>query len=111
MQQTATPPAAAAPQQQQQMPHPATMAHAATIAIQQDRPIMLDYYHSSCTAGAKLVKTQDKDTILYKNNEEYTSPLKRVFQIDASQTDSGKDIICLSENSIYIVHSNILANK
>ena len=89
-------------------PHVATLSHAATIAIEQDRPIMLDYYHPSCTRNAKLVKTQDKDTILYKNNEEYTSPLKKVFQIDASQTQNGKDIICLSENSIYIVHSNIL---
>ena len=89
-------------------PHAATLLHASNIAIEQDRPIMLDYYGPSTRREAKLVKTQDKDTILYKNGEEYTSPLKKVFQIDGSQTENGKDIICLSENSIYIVHSTIL---
>lgn len=89
-------------------PHAATLAHAASIAIQQDKPIMLDYYAPSTRREARLVKTQDKDTILYKNNEEYTSPLKKVFQIDGSETANGKDIICLSENSIYVVHSTIL---
>ena len=89
-------------------PHATTLKHASSIAIEQDRPIMLDYYASSISRACKLVKTQDQDTVLYKNTEEYTSPLQKVFQIDASQTDSGKDIICMSENSIYIVHSNII---
>ena len=90
-------------------PHDATMKHASTLAIQQDRPIMLDYYYPSMRKECKLVKTQDKDTILYKSNDEYTSPLKKVFQIDGSATQTGKDIICISENSLYIVHSNVLA--
>ena len=90
-------------------PHPTTLAHAAKLALQQDRPIMLDYYYPSIKRECKLVKTQDKDTILYKNGDEYTSPLKKVFQIDGSLTNTGKDIICISENSLYIVHSNILA--
>lgn len=92
-------------------PHAATLTHAATLGLQQDRPIMLDYYYPSLRKECKLVKTQDKDTILYKNGDEYTSPLKKVFQIDASLTATGKDIICISENSLYIVHSNILGNQ
>jgi len=100
------------PQEQPQItPHAATMTHAATISIQQNRPIMLDYYYPSMRKECRLVKTQDKDTVLYKNGDEYTSPLKKVFQIDASLTPHGKDIICLSENSLYIVHSNVLGNK
>jgi hypothetical protein len=90
------------------VPHTATLTHASTLAIENDKPILLDYYTDSINKRCKLVKTQEKDTILYKSNEEYTSPLKKVLQIDASQTESGKDIICISENSIYIVHSNIL---
>lgn len=92
-------------------PHATTLTHASTLAIQQDRPIMLDYYYASMRKECKLVKTQDKDTILYKNNDEYTSPLKKVFQIDGSATETGKDIICISENSLYIVHSNVLASN
>ena len=90
-------------------PHEATLKHAAMLSLQQDKPIMLDYYHSSLKKECKLVKTQDKDTILFKCNDEYTSPLKKVFQIDASHTAAGKDIICISENSIYVVQSNILS--
>lgn len=92
-------------------PHAATMTHAAQISIQQERPIMLDYYYASMSKECKLVKTQEGETILFKNEDEYTSPLKKVFAIDGSATAHGKDIVCMSENSLYIVHSNILANK
>lgn len=89
-------------------PHDATLRHASLLSLQQDKPIMLDYYYPSLRKQCKLVKTQDKDTILYKNSDEYTSPLKKVFQIDGSASSTGKDIICISENSIYVVQSNIL---
>jgi hypothetical protein len=92
-------------------PHAATLKHAASLSLQEDKPIMLDYYYDSLKTNCKLVKTQEKDTILFKSGDEYTSPLKRVFQIDASQSEYGKDIICISENSIYIVHSIILKNN
>ena len=95
-----------------QTPQPVTLTHAATLGITQDRPVMLDYYLPSTQQGCRLVKTQDNDTILYKNEGEYTSPLRKVFQVDDSVDDNGsKDIICISENSIYIVHSNILQNN
>jgi hypothetical protein len=92
-----------------QIPHVATLTHASKLSLELDKPILQDYYLDSIMKRCKLVKTQEKDTILFKNNEEYTSPLKKVLQIDASTTASGKDIICISENSIYIVHSNILS--
>lgn len=85
------------------------MRHAAMLGLQQDKPIMLDYYYASLRKQCKLVKTQDKDTILFKNSDEYTSPLKKVFQIDASASSTGlRDIICISENSIYIVGGALL---
>lgn len=94
-----------------QIPHTTTMQHAANLGISQDRPIMLDYYSSSIQGECRLVKTQEQDTILYKNDNEYTSPLRKVFQIDGStDSNNAKDIICISENSIYIVHSTILQN-
>ncbi len=97
-------------QQAELTPHETTMRHAASYALRDDRPIMLDYYTASYNRDCKLVKTPTKDTILFKNDQEYTSPLSKVFQIDASAGNhGGKDIVCLSENSIYIIHSNILA--
>lgn len=90
-------------------PHHTTLKHASLIAMKQDKPIMLDYYSNSLQKQCKLVKTQDKDTILYKSQEEYTSPLQKLFKIDTSVQGDGRcDMIAISENSIYIVHSNVL---
>ena len=89
-------------------PHQETMKHASLLAIKQDKPIMLDYFAHAQLKKCALKKTSDGDTILYKSHEEYTSPLKKVFKIDKSASSTGSDIICISENSIYIVHSNIL---
>tara|TARA_X000000950_G_scaffold280116_1_gene374075 strand:+ start:847 stop:1134 length:288 start_codon:yes stop_codon:yes gene_type:complete len=79
-----------------------TLAQAARIAIQQDKPIMLDYYMPSVNkVGARIVKTNEGENILYKSTSEYTSPIKRLFKM-------GTDIIALSNNSIYIVHHTVL---
>ena len=89
-------------------PHVNTLQHASQLAIKQDKPIMLDYYVNSKQKQCRLVKTQEQDTILYKSNEEYTSPLKKLFKIDSSARGNECDVIAISENSIYVVHSNLL---
>lgn len=90
-------------------PHFETMKHASVLAIKQDKPIMMDYYAHAQLGKCALKRTSDGDTILFKSQDEYTSPLKKVFKIDKSQGQKGTDIICISENSIYIVHSNLLS--
>ena len=100
-------------QQQQQdgisisPPHNETLKHASILAIKQDKPIMMDYYAYAQLGRCSLKKTTEQDTILFKSAEEYTSPLKKVFRIDKSLTNGKTDVIAISENSIYIVHSNI----
>ena len=88
------------------IPHVTTLQQAGSIAIQEDKAIKLDYYVDSLSNSCKLVKTQDKDTILYKNNDEYTSPLQKVFQVE-----NQNDVICVSENSIYIVSTKIISSS
>ncbi len=90
-------------------PHAETLKHASLLAIKQDKPIMLDYFAHAQLKKCSLKKTSDGDTILYKSQDEYTSPLKKVFKIDKSKTANGCDVICISENSIYLVHSNLLS--
>ena len=91
-------------------PHHTTLKHASLIAMKHDIPIMLYYYSGSFHKQCKLVKTQDKDTILYKSQEEYTSPLQKLFKIDSSAQNGACDMIAISENSIYLVHSNVMGN-
>jgi len=90
-------------------PHPNTLTNATLIAIKQDKPILLDYYLYSKQKKCKLVKTQENDTILYKTNDEYTSPLQKLFKIDNSNVDGDKgDMLAISQNSVYILSANIL---
>lgn len=87
------------------VPSVATLTQAAKIALQFDRPIMLDYYCADC----KIVKTKEGDTILYKSNDEYTSPLGKLLKVDNSQKKDGTcDLIAMSENSIYLVTSKAI---
>jgi hypothetical protein len=92
-------------------PSLSALRQAALISLSQDKVIKLDYYADSLKKSCKLVKTQDSDTILFKSNDEYTSPITKVFQVDSDGTNGNQpaDIICVSENSIYIVSSAMLA--
>lgn len=87
------------------IPSEHTLLQAAKMALEYDRPIMLDYYCAQC----KIVKTKEGDTLLYKSNDEYTSPVGKLFKVDKSQRAGGKcDLIAMSENSIYVVTSDVL---
>lgn len=90
------------------IPHVNTLTQASKIALEFDRPIMLDYY----CAQAKIVKTKEGDTILYKSNDEYTSPLGKLLKVDNSQCSDGTcDLIAMSENSVYLITSKVLPNN
>jgi hypothetical protein len=84
------------------LPGEKVLFHAAKIAIEQDKPILLDYYAETQEGGSAFLG-QDKNTnekLLVKNSEEYTSPVQKMFKV-------GADCIILTENSVYVVSGNI----
>jgi len=84
------------------IPSDKVLTHAAKIALEQDKPILLDYYKDTKPGGSAFLG-QDKETgekILVKNREEYTSPVVKMFK-------AGTDYIIVTENSIYIVNGSI----
>jgi hypothetical protein len=82
-------------------PSPQTMWHAAKIAIEQDRAIMLDYYQQTANGTAYLGEDgETKERILIKSKEEFTSLIGRTLKAD-------NDFIVLTENSLYIVSGKI----
>ena len=109
---SATQPSAPSTQQQQlvlqqggiqttEIPAEKTLVHAARIAVEQDKPILLDYYNDTKNAKAFLGEDPDtKERILVKNAEEYTSPIQKIFK-------AATDFIVMTENSIYIVSGAI----
>ncbi len=95
-QQGAVAPAATGPR-----PSLQALVNAAKIAIEQDRPIQLDYYVDSATKKAFMGKdTETNEKMLVKSHEEFTSLVQKVYKV-------AEDYIVLTENSLYIVSGNI----
>jgi hypothetical protein len=87
--------------QQEVLPHPTTLLHASRIAIQQDRPIQLDYYVESANGKAFMGEDPEtKEKMLVKSNDEFTSLIGKIYKVQ-------EDFIILTENSIYIVSGKI----
>ena len=90
----------------QQLPTDKTFQHAGKIAILEDKPILLDYWTDSFTDKALIgvKQTEDQEKILIKNEEEYTSPIAKIFK-------TGNEYLVITENSIYIVSNKIPMKK
>jgi len=86
------------------LPNEKVLSHAAKIAMEQDKPILLDYYTETRLGRAFLGEDgETKEKILVKNPEEYTSPIQKMFK-------AKDDYIIVTENSIYIV-SGLIKKK
>jgi len=83
------------------VPSATVMAAAAKIAIDQDRPIYLDYYNDSIEKKC-CIGVQDTTKFLVKSDTEYTSPIESISRIKEDNV-----YIVLTEISLYIVSSEI----
>lgn len=78
------------------LPNEKTLKHAARIAIEQDKPIMLDYYEDTRDGKAFLGEDANtKEKMLVRSEDEYTSLIQKIFKV-------AEDYIVITENSIYI---------
>jgi len=84
------------------LPASATIEHAMKLAINEDRPIMMDYWKDSIEKTVLIGQRDDetKEKILVRSEEEYTSPIKQILKV-------GTDYIIMTENSIYLVDTGI----
>lgn len=97
-------PAAAAPVPAD-IPTEKALMNAAKLGISQDKPILLDYYKETRAGTAFLGEDKDtKEQILFKNAEEYTSPIQNKYRV---ATGEQVEYLFVTENSIYIVHGAI----
>ena len=86
------------------LPNDTTMKHASKLAIVEDKPIMLDYWTSSLDKKTLIGARDNGEKLLVKSEEEYTSSIKKFYK-------SGTEYIIITENSIYIVASDIHTRK
>jgi len=88
-----------------QVPSATVMAQAAKLAVEQDRPIYLDYYNDSLEKKC-CIGVQDTTKFLVKSDTEYTSAIESILRIK----DEGVFII-MTENSLYVVSASIPVKK
>lgn len=82
-----------------------TLTHVMKMAIAEDKPIMFDYWSPSLEKTVMIgLKAEDNEKLLVKSEEEYTSPIQKIIKID-------DDYVITTENSIYLVDSNIPKRK
>jgi len=86
------------------LPSDVTLQHAAKLSIVEDKPIMLDYWTDSLDKKALIGVRDTSEKLLVKSAEEYTSPIAKFYK-------SGNDYLIITENSIYIVASDIPTRK
>ena len=78
-----------------------TLSNCAKLAIVEDKPIMFDYWVPSLEKKAVIgVKEQTKEKLLVKSEEEYTSPISKIYKVEG-------EYIIVTENSIYVVSTDI----
>ena len=85
-------------------PSAKTMEHAVKLAIVEDKPIMMDYWIASIEKKALIGVRENNEKLLVKSEEEYTSPIQKIFR-------AGNEYIIMTENSLYIVDNKIASRR
>ena len=86
------------------LPSDITLKHAAKLSIVEDKPIMFDYWTVSLDKKALIGAKENGEKLLVKSEDEYTSTIAKFYK-------SGTEYIIITENSIYIVSSEIPTRK
>ena len=82
------------------LPSGTTLQHCAKLGIVEDKPIMFDYWTSSCDKQVLIGVREGGEKLLVKSEEEYTSPVSKIYKVET-------EYIIITENSIYIVSADI----
>tara|TARA_Y100000768_G_scaffold291911_1_gene225874 strand:+ start:1315 stop:1626 length:312 start_codon:yes stop_codon:yes gene_type:complete len=82
------------------LPSGTTLQHCAKLGIVEDKPIMFDYWTSSCDKQVLIGVREGGEKLLVKSEEEYTSPVSKIYKVEG-------EYIIITENSIYIVSADI----
>ena len=86
------------------IPSYACFQHATKVAILEDKPIILDYWTSSLDKTCLIGVRQNNEKLLVKSEDEYTSPIAKIYKVDT-------EYIIVTANSIYLVSSEISTRR
>ena len=86
------------------LPSNVCLQHSCKLAIVQDKPVMMDYWTASLDKSIIIGVRESGEKLLVKSEDEYTSPIAKFYK-------SGTEYIVITENSIYLVSSDIPTRK
>jgi hypothetical protein len=86
------------------LPSHVCLQHASKLAIVEDKPIMMDYWTASLEKVALVGVRENTEKLLVKSEDEYTSPISKIFKVET-------EYIIVTENSIYLVSADILTKR
>jgi len=86
------------------LPNATTLTHAVKLSIVEDKPLLFDYWTSSLEKTALIGVKEDGEKLLVKSEDEYTSPVSKIFKVQ-------DEYIVMTENSIYIVDVSIPSKR
>ncbi len=86
------------------IPSASVLLRAAQLAIDEDKPIYLDYYQDSVAKKCCIGVQADNTKYIVKSDSEYTSTIQNIFKCETCY-------IVATENSLYIVSIEIPVKK
>jgi len=86
------------------LPSNLSLQHSSRLAIIEDKPIMLDYWADSCDKNVLIGVKESGEKLLVKSEEEYTSPISKIYKVES-------EYIIMTENSIYLVSNDISTKR
>jgi hypothetical protein len=86
------------------LPSYVTFQHSSKIAIVEDKPIMLDYWTDSLEKKVLIGVRENGEKLLVKSEDEYTSPIAKIYKVDT-------EYLIVTENSIYLVDNEISTKR
>jgi hypothetical protein len=86
------------------LPCSAALQHAAQKALEEDRPVIFDYWAGSLSGHVVIGIRDSGEKLLVKSAEEYTSPIAKIYKVET-------DFLVMTENSLYIVHGAVQTRK
>ena len=80
------------------LPSDKTMQQAVKLSIKTSKPICM-YFYIDSLKGKVTISSDGEDKIVFKNEDEYTSPILNTYQCENC-------FIIVTENTIYLISSN-----
>ena len=85
------------------IPETTTLSQAFKLSIKISKPVCTYFYIDSCRGKVNIMNS-DGDKIVYKNSEEYTSPIQNTYKV-------GNEYLVVTENTIYVISCNTKVQK